>query len=75
MQQKISISELEQVKRPIAEAKGLPNLTYTDRELFEFERIFFHWLNLFIQFRLPRCKKVLYYLQREVDQSFKNLVL
>ena len=38
MQQKISISELEQVKQPIAEAKGLPNLTYTDQELFEFER-------------------------------------
>ncbi|MGI9289389.1 MAG: SRPBCC family protein, partial [Pseudomonadales bacterium] len=37
-QHDISVTTIDDVLKPIAEAKGLPNKAYTDRDLFEFER-------------------------------------
>jgi choline monooxygenase len=38
LSQKISVSQLAAVNQPIAQATGMPNAAYTDREFFYFER-------------------------------------
>jgi choline monooxygenase len=38
VQEKVTLDDLSQVKQPIEKARGMPNPSYTDEEVFQFER-------------------------------------